>query len=320
MTAPVLKSSDLAALDRTVRGAFLDAYNNSKYQPRWPLYASREESTSRKNTYPSIIDAAQIREWKEGGRTVNGIVIEGAEVTNQKWELTYGVRRDDLDDDLTGTVRQAVSRIQSGAAKYLRHPDKLCSDVITGNANCLDGLALFHATHKVNPADPNSETYANTAVATFTPDNIAACRAKMLELKTADGEPANDDDTFAVMVPPALALKARKAAQADVVVYSGTATDTQETNVFKGAFTVIVNPRMAAAFTNGADGTWYMLDTGDPNDRSVIFQVRNGVEIVSKFSPMDEKAFDLDLYVWGTRARHTAAGGNPKKIFRRTAS
>lgn len=316
--ASLVKHTDLVAMDRTIRGAFLDAYNSSAYGPRWPLYATLQQSTSKKNTYPMVIDAAAIREWSEGERVVNGLVIEGASVTNQLWELTYGIRRIDIDDDLSGAVAMAVSRLKSGAMKYARHPDKLCSSVITGNSTCLDGLSLFSASHKVNPSDPASATYSNTTTGALTATNAAACRAAMLELQTADGEPANDGETMVLMVPPALELTARKIAQADMVIESGTATDNAQQNVYKGVYTVVVNPRFAASFSGGSDAYWYMADASDPEDRGVIFQQREQVEIVSQFNPSDPQAFTLDRYVWGTRARHTAAAGNPKKIFRRT--
>ena len=151
----LLKHADLAAMDKTMKAAFMDAYEG-RATPRWTMIASRQSSSSRQNVYPSVIDAASIREWSEGERVVNGLVIEGASVTNQKWELTYGIRRGDLDDDLTGTVAQAVSRVRSGAGKYQRHPDKLIFNVVKNNGTSLDGLALFHATHKVNPKDPGA--------------------------------------------------------------------------------------------------------------------------------------------------------------------
>lgn len=317
--ASLVKHADLVAMDRAIRGAFLDAYSNTKYTPRWTFYATRQASTSKKNIYPMVIDAAQIREWTEGGRTVNGIILEGASVTNQLWELTYGIRRVDIDDDLTGTVAMAVSRIKSGAMKYVKHPDKLASAVITGNSTALDGVALFHATdHKVNPTDPDSAAFANTASGALTPDNAASCRSAMLSVPTADGEPANDGDNMVLMVPPALELKARKVAQGDIVVHSSTASDSAEVNVYKGMYTVVVNPRLGAAFSGGSDSYWYMADASDPEDRAVIVQVRQEVEIEAKFSPSDERAFNLDEFVWGSRARHTAAAGNPKKMFRRT--
>lgn len=312
----LIKPADLTALDVTVKGAFLDAYNAKSYTPKWPMVASRQSSTSARNVYPQAIDAAAIREWSEGERVVNGIVLVGASVRNQTWELTYSIKREDLDDDMSGTVAQAVSRVRSGASKYLRHPDKLVFNVVKNNGTSLDGLALFHASHKENPADPASATFSNTDSGAITPFNVAAARAKMLELKGPDGDPLNEEPNI-ILVSPAKETIARRIAQADMVIDSGTATDNTQFNVYKGAYTVVVVPHLATAF-GGNDDYWYLVDNSDPEDRGLIFQEREAVEMVSLFSPTDANVFERNEYVWGTRARYTAAAGNPKRIFRRT--
>ena len=115
---------------------------------------------------------------------------------------------------------------------------------------------------------------------------------------------------------PALETTARKIAQADEVIYSATATDTREINVYKGNYVVVVAPHLAASFTGAPDAYWYMLDTTDPGDRGLIFQEREPVRLVTLFDLADASVFQRDEYVWGTRARYTAAAGNPKKIFR----
>jgi phage major head subunit gpT-like protein len=102
------------------------------------------------------------------------------------------------------------------------------------------------------------------------------------------------------------------------VIDSATATDNAQFNVYKGAYTVVVVPHLAASFTSGSDSYWYLADVSDPEDRGLIFQEREAVEMVSLFSPTDANVFERNEYVWGTRARYTAAAGNPKRIFRRT--
>lgn len=314
---PIVRHADLVALDRVLRGAFMGAYESPNYKPKWPLWAGFQNSTSKKNTYPMVLDPASIREWTEGERSYNGIVIEGANVTNQLWELSYEIPRVEYEDDATGVTRQAVSQVKSGAAKYLRHPDKLCTNVLVNNSTCFDGLALFHASHKVNPADAASATVSNTDSGALTANNAATARKVLVEMPTSEGDAANDAEKIALIVPPALELTARKIAQADIVIHTATATDTAESNVYRGMYDVIVLPRLGAAFS-GSDSYWYMADVTDPEDRAVIFQERQKVEMVSMFSPSDPAAFELDRFRWGTRARYTAAAANWHKIVRRT--
>lgn len=326
MATRIVKSADLAALDVTLRTAFMDSYNNPAYAPRYPKIASTQPSASKANLYPLMLDAAGVREWNEGERKVNGIVLDGYRVVNGRFELTYSVQRTDLDDDMTQTVAMAISRLRSAGTKYVKHTDYLLFNVLklgSTTALCLDGLPLFSASHKINPADAGSSTFANTASGQLTANNLAAAKAKMLELTTPDGYPANTDVTT-LIVPPALEQTARKITQADVIVYNGlgaasgdTTSPAQEGNIYKGTMEVIVAPQLSAA-QGGSDSTWYLCDSSDPDDRAAVYQVREAVEIVTRFNPSDPGVFDLDAYTWGTRARFAVAGGNPKKIFQRT--
>lgn len=307
----LIKPSGLSALDVTVRTAFMAAYGSPDYAPRYPQLATVQPSTSAKNQYPQAIDAAAVKEWTDT-RTVHGLVLVGAEVTNQKWELTYGIKREALDDDLSGAVAMLLSRVRSGAGKFARHKDKLVFNVLKNNSTCLDGLALFHDSHKVNPADAGAGTFDNNIGSTaLTANNAAAGRAQMMELKGPDGDPINENPRV-LIVPPALELTGRKIAEADEIVFSGNAN---ETNVYKGQYTVVVVPQLGAAFS-GSDTTWFLADATDAEDRGLIVQERDPVEIVALFSPTDPQVFARDEYQWGARARYTAAAGNPKKIFR----
>lgn len=308
------KSSDLAALDVTVRTAFMDAYNASA-AANWQAYATRQQSSSDGNLYPFSVDAAVVREWSEGERVINGLVLSTRKVVNAKYELTYGIKREALDDDASGAVRNLVSMLRAGGNKHANLPDKLCVSVITGNGTCLDGLTLFSASHKVAPNTASTATFSNTTSGALTAANFAAARAAMMALQAADGDPVNPNPAL-LIVPPALELTARQILEADNLVY--TAGDGATTNVYKGRANVMVEPRLAAGFTGGSDSYWYLVDATSSEDRPVIFQEREGVEIVSLFNPSDPNVFERDEYVWGTRRRCVAAAGNPKKIFRRT--
>lgn len=315
--ATVLKSADLVDLDRTVRAAFETAYNAPEtYTPIHTQFATTQQSMSRENLYPLAMDASTIREWSEGERVFNGLVVESARVVNKKFELSYKVARESLDDDMSGTVQRLVSRLRSGAGKFRRHEDKLVFSVIKNNSTALDAVALFSASHPVDISDSSAGTLSNTDSGALTIANLAATRRLMQEFKGADGDPINDDPRV-ILVPPALEATARKIVGAESIIYTGTATDNPETNVWRGYFTVIVCPYLAAA-QGGSDSYWYMVDTTDPEDRALIYQVREEVEIVTRFNPSDPGVFDLDVYTWGARARRTAAAGNPRRIFRRT--
>ena len=113
-------------------------------------------------------------------------------MTNQKWGSPTASAARDLDDDLTGTVAQAVSRVRSGAGStsatrqaHLQRREE--------QRDVARRLALFHATHKVNRRTQGSATYANTTSGALTPTNAAACRTAMIELAGPDGDPINEN-------------------------------------------------------------------------------------------------------------------------------
>lgn len=312
--ASLVKDSDLVTLDKTVRAAFLGAYESRRTTTLYMQIASVQPSSTAKNVYPIAIDASQIREWV-GERVDNGLVLEGPTVSNQLWELTHSIRGIDVEDDTSGVVQALISRVRSAGARYARHRDKLVCNVIKNNGTCFDGLALFHASHLSDPSNAGSTTFGNTASGALTATAAASCLATMMEIPSPDPtEPANEGVDVALTVPPALELTARKVAEADEIVFSGNAN---ETNVYKGRYKVIVEPRLAAAF-GGSDSYWYMSDNSDMEDRGLLVQVRQEPEMVALFAPTDANVFLRDKFQWGSRARHTAAAANPKKIFRRT--
>ena len=140
----------------------------------------------------------------------------------------------------------------------------------------------------------------------------------MGELAGPDGDPINENPNI-LLVAPAREKVARKILEADEVIYSATATDTREMNVYKGNYTVVVAPHLAASFTSGSDAYWYMLDTSDPEDRGLLFQEREAVELVTLFDLADANVFQRDEYIWGLRERSAVAAGNPVHIARGTA-
>ena len=120
-----------------------------------------------------------------------------------------------------------------------------------------------------------------------------------------------------LLVPPALETTARKIAQADEVIYSATATDTREISVYKGNYVVVVAPPRGELHRGLRRLLVHARHHGPRGSRAHL-PGREPVELVTLFDLADANVFQRDEYVWGTRARYTAAAGNPKKIFRRT--
>ena len=167
---------------------------------------------SRENLYPLAMDASTIREWSEGERVFNGLVVESARVVNKKFELSYKVARESLDDDMSGTVQRLVSRLRSGAGKFRRHEDKLVFSVIRTTAprstrwHCsrrrtgrhlrlLGGHVQQHRQRRADHRQPRGHP------------------ATLQEFKGADGDPINDDPASSSCRPPSRRRRARSSAR-----------------------------------------------------------------------------------------------------------
>jgi phage major head subunit gpT-like protein len=112
-------------------------------QPKLAPLAMRVASKTRTNHYPWLGLAPALREWL-GDRVVKSLGAYEYSLTNRKFESTVAIKRDDIDDDLTGTLAPVFQRMGEMAAL---HPDSLIAEAITANPIGYDGVALFSASH-----------------------------------------------------------------------------------------------------------------------------------------------------------------------------
>lgn len=303
-----ITSAALQALDVTLRANFNKSYQSTDgYTPWADRVAVRVPSTSTKNLYPLVVDSGAIREWTSGERHYNSVALSSMELTNKKYELSYEVDREWIEDDQTGLV---LPTITSAGRKYRVHPDNLLAAVLSANPATLDGLALFHDAHYKNGRNSDNGTFDNNKTGrALTVANAATTRAEMLAFTGPDGDPmVNAGMKLALLVPPSLEATALEVSGAQYYPDS----NAQKVNVMAGKYEVIVLQQLEAQSTT----TWYMADLSDPMDRPLTFQERTPVEFTPQFNPSDPAAFAFDKFRWGSRARYVAGPGNPWKIQR----
>lgn len=310
------KSADLVAMDRTVRAGFSQAFSAKEgYTPWTPRIAAMETSSSAANLYHFGIDSGNFREWAEGERHVNSVGGGSMPVTNVKRELTYSVKREMIDDDMTGALRGVVGKVRSAAGKLRRLPDRLMAALLHANPVSLSGSTLFNGAHVI---PGTARTFDNDFGSTsLTRDNAVAMRASMLSIRGSDDDIINTDPRI-LLVPPELEDVAIEIAYGSLKVKAGTSTTNISTvlqNSAMGLFEVVVAPQLSQYSAT----TWYLVDASDPYDRGLIHQTRESAELVAKFSPEDPEVFMRDEYIWGLRERSAVAAGNPVHIARGTA-
>ncbi len=105
-------------------------------------------STSSEETYGWLGDIPKMREWI-GDRVVHGLMAHGYSIKNRKFELTVGVKKDDIEDDKLGIYGP---RFQFLGKSVAEHPDDLVFGELIPNAwaaACYDGQFFFDTDHPV---------------------------------------------------------------------------------------------------------------------------------------------------------------------------
>jgi hypothetical protein len=152
---------------------------------------------------------------------------------------TYGkiiaiTRQAIINDDMGGFTR--LPQLLGRAAADLES-DTIWS-LITGNVTMGDGKALFHADHKNLAA----------AGAALSEDSLAAARLAIRKQTGLDAKEKLNLQPVYLIVPPELELTAQK------LITAITANNTQDVNVFAGAYKLIVENRLSDASATA----WYL--------------------------------------------------------------
>jgi phage major head subunit gpT-like protein len=105
-------------------------------------------STSSEETYGWLGDIPKMREWI-GERVIHGLMAHGYSIKNRKFELTIGVKKDDIEDDKLGIYGPRFQFLGKAVAE---HPDDLVFGELIPNAwsaPCFDGQFFFDTDHPV---------------------------------------------------------------------------------------------------------------------------------------------------------------------------
>lgn len=266
-------------------------------------WAQTVTSTGKSTVHGWMDKFPKLREWV-GPRVVETIVAQAYSLENKKFELTVGVSRTDIEDDLMDLYGPTAQMMGMQAKEW---PDDQMTPVLEAGSSTVtfDGANFFSATH---PIDTAGETTASTQSNLFSSlalnaTNLSAARASLRNMKGRDNKPLGMN-LKAILVPPALESTALQIANAEFIVatFGVNAATGGQTNVLKGSFTPIVNAKLTSATT------WYGFDNRWPL-KALIWQLRIAPEFVLKTAPDTENVFNDDEYLMGVRARGVGGYG-----------
>ncbi len=305
-----ITQANLNALRVTFQRIFYSAYDVA---PNWyQNVAMTLPSAARLNTYGWMNNLPSMREWV-GERVVNNISENNYILYNKDFELTYGVKRTDIEDD-ANTLGIWNMQFEDLGKNAKKHPDQLLSTVLANGQNniCFDGQPFFGTSHPVNQYDPSLLTYSNYSASgmALNAANYEVVRATMMNYKNSSGIPLGIRPNV-LLVPPALEVQAKRIVESTMVpTAAGTAP---EDNMLKNTATIVVAEELAAA-----PATWYLLVT----NRSVkpfVYQLRKAAEFVMLVNLTDPNVFHHNEFQFGAYVRDNVGYSLPFLAYKASA-
>lgn len=263
----------------------------------WTMIAMLVPSGSAVNDYAWLANFPRMRKWI-GDKAVKSLAAFKYSITNDDWEATISVRRNDIEDDQLG-IYAPQAQMAGESARQL--PDEIVADLVNGAfaSLCFDGQYFFDTDHPVGDGNGGTTSVSNrSAVALSAASQAAAAasygaaRTAMMSFKDDEGRPLNITPNL-LMVPPALE------ATANLLVNSPKLGD-DTPNPYNGTAKVLVNTRMTSSTA------WMLLDTTKAV-KPFIFQERKKPVFVSQTDMNADDVFNRAEYKFGAEAR--AAGG-----------
>ncbi len=266
--------------------SYSTAFNKSfdTVAPNYQKVATVVPSSTGEQDYKWLGQIPEMREWI-GEREVQSLAAYDYSLKNKKFEMTYGVPREDIEDDKYGVYAALFSNMGESAAL---HPDKLVFEAMMNGftALCYDGKPFFAENHQVEKT-----TYSNKGNERLSRESYKKARAAIMSIRGDKGKSLKLVPDLLV-VSPALEETARLILEADQV--NGT------TNVLKGTAKLLVEPLLAEH-----ESYWFLLCTGRFL-KPFIYQLREKIRFTSLTKDTDENVFMRDEFLYGATGRSNA--------------
>lgn len=141
----LINRENLTAMYNGFKAAFVKAF--AGVTPEWQMIATLVPSSTKVENYGWLGEFPRLRKWI-GDRQVKSIAASGYSITNEPFEASVGVPRDDIDDDTYGVMAPLFSEMGYSAAT---HPDELVFALLAAgfDTKCYDGQYFFDTDHPV---------------------------------------------------------------------------------------------------------------------------------------------------------------------------
>lgn len=293
----IITKEVLQGLETNINVTWQKRFKAAKWADLWKQIAMQVNSKNASEKYAWLGAVPGLREFKDERRP-GSLTGYSYEISNLKFESTLDVDRDHIEDDRTGEIMLAVNTL---ATKAAQHYTRLVCDVfkLGFSTAIFDGQNFFSASHALG------SNYNGTG------KDLNGTNADAAELLLAGqvddkGEPLGYRGTHLIYGPY---NRAAAHALVNVPTLTGGAA-----NPYYKRYELVELPYLALT-----DKQWAVADLSQ-GLMPFILQIRTAITLVSKTDLNSDRAFDKDVFTWGTRARHNAGFGNHQLIVGQVAS
>lgn len=179
----IINGQSLRAIQAGFNAAFKSGFGS--VEPTYSQIAMTINSTSALENYGWLKDMPGVREWI-GQRVINNLSTETMQVVNRTWEHTFGVDRENIEDDRLGIYTPAL---QMQGETFARHPDELVWGLLRKGweTKGYDGQMFFDTDHVGYDENGKEISWANTD--TQTPPSPTAPLWFLLDLSRTYAKP-----------------------------------------------------------------------------------------------------------------------------------
>ncbi len=263
----------------------------------WEKIAMPMNSKNASEKYAFLGAIPDLREFKDERvpGTLSGFSYE---INNKKFESTIDVDRDLIEDDRTGQIMLWVNGLSTKAGQAYT---KLISQTFKlGFSTAIyDGQNFFSASHTLGSNYLSAGKDINGT-------NVDAAELLLAGQVDDKGSPCGYKGTHLIVGPY---NRAAANALVNVSTLSGGAA-----NPYYKRYEIVELPYLAVG-----DKQWAIADLSQ-GVLPFIMQIRVAITLMSKTDLNSDRAFDKDVFTWGTRGRHNAGFGNHQLIVGAVAS
>jgi len=292
--ALIVNKGTLGSIFTSLKTIYNKAFDSAPSD--WQLTATLVPSTTKTNDYAWFGRFPKMRKWI-GDKVTKHLKAHKYSITNDDFEATVEVERNDIEDDEIG-IYNPMAQDAGFSAKQL--PDEIVTE-LKDNAfvwKCYDGQNFYDTDHPVGKEDEqvsvsNKLTVALSAASVAAADaSFGLAETMMMEFTDDEGRPLNLVPDI-LEVPPALKKVGRMLLEKEKL-------DDDSPNPYYGTAKLLINPRLKSK-------TQWMLHCTVRPLKPYIYQERKKPVFVSQTDLAADDVFSRKKYKFGAEAR--AAGG-----------